>query len=34
MNLQCVLNKDSPLAYMKLEFEVLGVAGKLNKYEV
>jgi hypothetical protein len=34
MNLQPILNKDFLQAHMKLEFDVLGVAGNLAKYLV
>jgi hypothetical protein len=32
MNLQPILNKTSPWAHMELEFDMLGVPGKLLKY--
>ena len=32
MNLQPTLNRNSPHAHIKLEFDELGVAGKLDKY--
>jgi hypothetical protein len=34
MNFQPSLNKNSPHAHMNLGFEVLGVAGNLEKYIV
>ena len=34
MNLQFILNKNSPQAHMESEFDVLGVARKLMKYVV
>jgi hypothetical protein len=34
MNLQPILNKNSPHAHKELEFDVLGIAGKLVKYVV
>jgi hypothetical protein len=34
MNLQPILNKNSPQAYAKLGFDMLGVAKKLVKYVV
>jgi hypothetical protein len=34
MNLQSILNKNSPEVNTKLEFGVLGVVGKLVKYVV
>jgi hypothetical protein len=34
MNLKPVLNKTSPRAHMELEFDMLGVPGKLVKYVV
>jgi hypothetical protein len=34
MNLQPILNKTSPWAHMELEFDMLGVPGKLLKYVV
>jgi hypothetical protein len=34
MNLNPVLNKNSPRAHTELEFDVLGVLGKLVKYVV
>jgi hypothetical protein len=34
MNLQPVLNKNSPGAHMELEFSMLGVARKLMKFVV
>jgi homoserine kinase len=34
MNLQSILNKDSPWAHMELGFDVLGIALKLVKYVV
>jgi hypothetical protein len=32
MNLELILNNNSPRAHMELEFNVLGVGGKLVKY--
>jgi hypothetical protein len=34
MDLQPILNKNSPQAHMELEFDMLGIAGKLVKYVV
>jgi hypothetical protein len=34
MNLEPILNKNSPRAYMELEFDVLGVPGKLVKHVI
>jgi hypothetical protein len=34
MNLQSILNKNSPWIHTESKFDVLGVAGKLVKYEV
>jgi hypothetical protein len=34
MNLQSILNENSPWAHTELELDVLGVAGKLIKYVV
>jgi hypothetical protein len=34
LNLQPILIKNSPQAHMELEFDVLGVGGKLMKYVV
>jgi hypothetical protein len=34
MNLEPILNKNSPWAHIKLDFEVLGVTKKLVKYVI
>jgi hypothetical protein len=34
MDLQPILNKNTPQAHMELEYDMLGVAGKLMKYVV
>jgi hypothetical protein len=34
MNLQPILNKNSPHAHMMLEFDVVSIAGKFVKYVV
>jgi hypothetical protein len=34
MNSQSILNKNSPWAHMKLDFNMFGIAGKLGKYVV
>jgi hypothetical protein len=34
MNLQPILNKNLPWAHMELEYDILGVGGKLVKYVV